>query len=115
MQQKIKKWFSNFAISIFFKGCDCDELGVDYCDNADGTCHCKPNVVGQKCDRCEENHYGFESGLGCLPCDCSIASTSSQCDPNNGQCRCQPGVTGRNCDTCVAGYWNFTENGCTCK
>lgn len=51
------------------KTCICDTLGTDHCDPASGTCVCHQNVEGEKCDRCLDDHYGFETGYGCLPCD----------------------------------------------
>lgn len=52
---------------------------------------------------------------GCTPCDCGLASDSTQCDDVTGQCRCKPGVTGRTCDRCKPGYWNYGPDGCVCK
>ena len=50
-------------------GCDCKEDGVDFfqhdktkkdltCD-ADGKCHCKCDVCGDKCDECCEGHKSY--------------------------------------------------------
>lgn len=94
------------------QSCICDQLGMDYCDNLIGTCHCKPNVIGEKCDRCEEDHFGFDSGHGCRACDCGVASDSTQCDDHTGECRCKPGVHGRQCDRCMPGFFNYTSEGC---
>lgn len=96
-------------------GCVCDKSGTEHCDSADGTCHCYQNVIGSKCDRCEADHYGFETGRGCTACDCAVASNSTQCDDQSGECRCKPGVTGRQCDRCLPGHWNYTSEGCLCK
>lgn len=100
---------------FFFAACICDEFGTDHCNHESGECVCRRNVIGEKCDRCEVEHYGFESGGGCVPCQCGVASYSTQCDDVTGQCRCKPGVTGRTCDTCAPGYWNYTSDGCICK
>lgn len=89
-------------------------MGMDHCESFSGKCVCKPNVVGEKCDRCEVEHYGFQSGRGCIPCECAEASESDQCDDVTGQCKCKPGVTGRSCDRCASGYWNYTSGGCVC-
>lgn len=75
----------NVIFSIYL-GCICDRLGTEHCDSYTGICHCHPNVIGSKCDRCEADHYGFESGQGCTPCDCAVASNSTQCDDNTGSC-----------------------------
>lgn len=90
-------------------------MGTDHCDSSSGKCVCKPNVIGEKCDRCEIHHYGFQSGRGCSPCNCKEASDSEQCDDDDGQCMCKPGVTDRACDRCAPGYWNYTSEGCICK
>lgn len=94
------------------QSCVCDKVGTAHCDSFVGTCHCHPNVIGSKCDRCEEDHYGFTSGHGCEACDCGVASNSTQCDDITGECRCKPGTTGRQCDRCLPGYWNYTSEGC---
>jgi laminin alpha 3/5 len=51
------------------KSCICDDLGTDHCDPSTGECVCHNNVDGEKCDRCLPDHYGFDSGYGCLACD----------------------------------------------
>nr|CAD7256718.1 unnamed protein product [Timema shepardi] len=97
------------------KNCDCDKCGTRKCDSYTGKCDCHENVVGEKCDRCELEHYGFSSCQGCRACDCQLASESSQCNEESGQCRCKPGVSGRTCDRCAAGFWNYGSEGCvTC-
>lgn len=94
------------------QSCHCDECGTAECDNSDGQCLCHANVVGEKCDRCEQDHFGFNSCSGCRPCDCAEASEGSQCDDNTGQCRCRYGTTGRKCERCSAGFWNYSQSGC---
>ncbi|KAJ8736784.1 hypothetical protein PYW07_000055 [Mythimna separata] len=104
-----------YGDAIFSKNCtacSCDEFGMERCDPATGTCVCRPGVIGARCDQCSPNHYGLNSGQGCTPCDCGIASESAQCDHNTGQCNCSKGVTGKHCDQCAAGYWNYTKEGC---
>ncbi|XP_075229000.1 laminin subunit alpha [Lycorma delicatula] len=97
------------------QSCVCDKCGAKDCDHRTGICNCHPHVVGEKCDRCDDQHYGFSTCQGCKPCDCQLASESLQCDDTSGQCRCKPGVTGRNCDRCAPGFWNYSESGCiTC-
>ncbi|KAM3968484.1 laminin subunit alpha [Aphomia sociella] len=104
-----------YGDAIFYKNCTaciCDDLGMDHCDSTTGTCVCRPGVIGEKCDRCAPDHWGLDSGSGCIPCDCGPASESTQCDDSTGQCRCAKGVTSRHCDQCAAGYWNYTKEGC---
>ncbi|KAK9499521.1 hypothetical protein O3M35_002544 [Rhynocoris fuscipes] len=95
------------------QSCNCDKCGFANCDHDTGTCVCHPNVVSERCDRCADNYYGFNSCEGCKACNCGAASESSQCDGETGQCKCKPGVTGRTCDKCEQGYWNYTSEGCT--
>lgn len=109
------KFVKIIVTHLWILACICDLSGTEHCDSYVGTCHCHPNVIGQKCDRCEEDHYGFEFGRGCYPCECAIASNSTQCDDHTGECRCKPGVTGRQCDRCLPGYWNYTSEGCLRK
>lgn len=85
---------------------------MDKCDSYNGICQCKENVIGESCDRCATDHYGFDSCNGCQTCDCALASEYSQCDDSTGQCKCRPGVTGRKCDRCIAGFWNYGSEGC---
>lgn len=94
------------------QSCLCDQCGMEKCDSYNGICECKKNVIGEKCDSCKVNHYGFSTCNGCEACDCGLAAESSQCDETTGQCRCKPGVTGRKCDRCIAGYWNYGPEGC---
>ncbi|CAL7933589.1 unnamed protein product [Xylocopa violacea] len=95
------------------RSCMCEECGMEHCDSYTGQCFCRENVIGEQCDRCADDHYGYETCDGCKPCDCGLASESSQCDDMTGQCKCKPGVTGRRCDQCIPGYWNYGPEGCT--
>ena len=73
--------------------------GTERCDHFTGQCICKPGVEvhisrkasikveyinqdfqGRNCDRCQADHWGFASGTGCYPCECSDASEHGQCD-----------------------------------
>lgn len=69
------------------QSCDCDELGTLECDPYVGKCKCHENVIGERCDQCEADHYGFDSGIGCRACDCGPASNSTQCDAHTGHCK----------------------------
>ncbi|CAB3226438.1 unnamed protein product [Arctia plantaginis] len=104
-----------YGDAVFSKNCTaciCDEFGMDHCDHTKGTCVCRPGVIGDKCDQCAPNHWGLNSGQGCTPCDCGLASESDQCDLATGQCKCAKGVSGKHCDQCAAGFWNYTKYGC---
>ncbi|CAB0000022.1 unnamed protein product [Nesidiocoris tenuis] len=109
-----KPWFFGDAVNLKnCQSCACEKCGTSRCDHATGTCECKPNVEGEKCDRCVGNYFGYDSCQGCKPCNCKEASLSSQCDDKDGKCRCKPGVTGTTCDRCAEGFWNYTSEGCT--
>jgi laminin alpha 3/5 len=62
-------FYGDAIIAKDCKTCICDDLGTDHCDPATGDCVCQTNVEGEKCDRCLPDHYGFETGYGCAPCD----------------------------------------------
>lgn len=105
-----------FGDAITLKDCQtclCDETGTNKCDSYSGTCQCHPNVIGEKCDSCQVDHFGFTSGEGCKACNCQIASESTQCEDLTGQCKCKRGVTGRTCDHCAPGFWSYTPDGCS--
>ncbi|XP_053725062.1 laminin subunit beta-3 [Synchiropus splendidus] len=86
------------------------------CDDDTGTCQCKLNVEGARCDRCKKGFHSLSPSnpLGCSKCQCSSSgSLSDVCDPATGQCRCQPHFHGLTCDVCANGYWRaFQSGGC---
>ncbi|GLH10959.1 Netrin-A [Gryllus bimaculatus] len=98
------------AINQECRECVCNLLGtnssVGFCDRQTGQCPCLPNVIGQRCDECAENHWKIASGTGCEPCDCDpIGSVADQCNLYDGQCSCRPGFGGRKCNECQANFW----------
>uniref|UniRef100_T1KF65 Laminin subunit alpha n=1 Tax=Tetranychus urticae TaxID=32264 RepID=T1KF65_TETUR len=92
--------------------CQCVNCGTAVCDQYSGNCKCHPNVIGDYCNECKPNHYGFNTCAGCTPCNCSDASKGHDCDADSGQCRCQPGATGRTCNVCEPGFWKYSKLGC---
>lgn len=44
--------------------CSCDPAGsyTMQCDEVTGDCQCKTNIIGRRCDRCEENKYNISAG-----------------------------------------------------
>ena len=50
-----------------------------------GECTCREGIVGQHCDQCEAERFGFSSE-GCQLCECDpIGSLDLQCE-RDGQC-----------------------------
>ncbi|KAM7402795.1 hypothetical protein PAMP_018006 [Pampus punctatissimus] len=91
------------------------------CDDSTGSCQCKVNVEGPRCDRCKRGYYGLSASnpLGCSKCSCSPdGSLSDVCDPVTGQCPCHPHFHGLTCDVCAKGYWKPSQSGrctpCSC-
>ncbi|KAL3863868.1 hypothetical protein ACJMK2_005595 [Sinanodonta woodiana] len=95
--------------------CSCNSIGSSNksCDESDGQCVCKPNVVGQLCDQCNNTSYNFTSN-GCTSCNCSMDGTIN-CN-STGQCLCKPFVetdSGK-CQNCMPNYYGFgNSSGCT--
>ncbi|XP_035684796.1 laminin subunit gamma-1-like isoform X3 [Branchiostoma floridae] len=90
--------------------CNCNPLGSiqQQCDPL-GRCQCKPGVGGDKCDRCQDGHFGL-SEAGCRQCSCDSAGTvnnAGACDQVTGQCQCKQNVEGPRCDRCKPGYFNL--------
>lgn len=89
--------------------CECNPTGSHslLCGQYGGTCPCKPNVVGRRCDRCAPGTYGF-GPEGCIPCDCDgVGALDNFCDVETGRCKCRPNTYGRTCGQCEPGFWNF--------
>jgi len=91
--------------------CVCNWLGADRdaeepCNRTTGQCPCLPNVKGEMCDTCAENHWKLASGVGCEACDCDpIGSLSQQCNEFDGMCTCIDTRGGRRCDQCPLLQW----------
>ncbi|CAI4221000.1 unnamed protein product [Auanema sp. JU1783] len=97
--------------------CVCNSLGtnssIGACNRITGQCPCFPNVVGEQCDQCAENHFNLSSSAGCSACDCdpngvllkSDGNSDLQCNTFDGQCKCKPGRGGRTCSECEDYYW----------
>ncbi|XP_066480634.1 laminin subunit gamma-2 [Tiliqua scincoides] len=93
--------------------CSCSPKGsVSVQCDKHGRCHCKPGVMGDKCDRCQRGFHSF-SEAGCKAagqilnsgCDCDSAGSTGQC--SSGHCICKVAVTGDRCDSCKQGYYNL--------
>ncbi|NWQ62499.1 LAMC3 protein, partial [Neopipo cinnamomea] len=96
--------------------CHCHPAGSlqPQCDNS-GTCLCKANVTGWKCERCKDGYHSLSEG-GCRPCICDPAGSVGTCDPNTGHCTCKERVEGHLCNRCQPGWFNLQPHnpiGCT--
>ncbi|CAM2096241.1 unnamed protein product [Caretta caretta] len=102
--------------------CNCNTSGTVNgditCHQNSGQCHCKANVIGLKCDRC---NFGFKVSRnfnehGCGPCLCNIYGSLNQfCNPLTGQCNCKDETKGLQCDTCMDNFFGLDATGCkTC-
>ena len=69
------------AVNNHCEECTCNMLGTDperfACDRDTGKCNCLPNVVGDYCDECAENHWHIASGEGCEACACDPVGESN--------------------------------------
>ncbi|XP_030828530.1 laminin subunit beta-1 [Strongylocentrotus purpuratus] len=116
--------FYGDAIQRTCRDCQCNVLGTDrsqcdldnncgVCDPVSGQCPCLPNVLGQQCDRCAQDHWKLASGTGCEACNCCpYGAVSSRCDEFTGQCACRSGFGGRECCDCEANFWGDPRDGC---
>ncbi|KAK2535177.1 Lamc3 [Columba livia] len=96
--------------------CHCHPAGSLHpqCDSS-GTCLCKANVTGWKCERCKDGYHSLSEG-GCRPCACDPAGSVGTCDPNTGHCTCKERVEGHLCNRCQPGWFNLqphNPSGCT--
>ena len=50
-----------FSIYLIFLGCSCNEEGAvgNTCDDLSGKCNCRPNIAGNRCDKCAPGFYGY--------------------------------------------------------
>lgn len=111
---------NTFNLDPFFgcTDCDCSPLGVLnnnlQCDTLNGSCLCKPNIVGRHCDKCVSGYWLFPQ---CHICDCDLrGSTEEICDQTTAQCHCKSNVEGEACDVCKDGTFDIQANnieGCT--
>ncbi|XP_062511300.1 laminin subunit beta-2-like [Corticium candelabrum] len=76
--------------------------------NDTGQCDCKADVVGLKCDTCQDGFFltGSDFANGCQQCGCSLSSAVSlSCNQLTGQCPCKSGLTGRTCGIIEDFHW----------
>lgn len=85
--------------------CSCDVEGSTSfeCEKFGGQCHCKPNIIGRRCNLCKTGFFGFPN---CRPCNCP---STALCEQETGACICPPHVTGERCDKCEVGTYGFDQ------
>nr|XP_004550571.2 laminin subunit alpha-2 isoform X4 [Maylandia zebra] len=99
-------YYGDAIIAKDCQPCQCHTNGSvsEVCNQETGECHCKENVLGQKCDKCRPNSWWDAEHQECMPCRCSpYGSISQRCDVE-GRCICRPGFVGRRCDLRRLGY-----------
>ncbi|KAF6030639.1 hypothetical protein EB796_011046 [Bugula neritina] len=109
--ERCAKGFHGNAVEHSCVACTCNWLGADRnatepCNRQTGQCPCLPNVIGESCDQCAQDHWKLASGVGCEPCMCdNEGSLSPQCNEFDGQCQCIAGRGGKRCDQCPDLYY----------
>ncbi|XP_071954463.1 laminin subunit alpha-like [Antedon mediterranea] len=106
-------YFGDAVVKKNCSRCNCNTCGTEQCDNTNGFCNCKRNVIGDTCDQCRPNTWNYDSCTGCETCLCGDGSVTEQCLQTDGSCICMPGVEGHKCDRCQRGYWDYGPSGCT--
>lgn len=97
---------------IVIVDCDCDLDGAEDndCQHETGQCHCKLNITGKKCDKCEDGHWNFPD---CRQCECN--GHSETCDQATGAClECSSNTSGLNCEKCIDDFYGDALLG-TCE
>lgn len=79
-----------------------------------GACHCKPNVVGRRCDTCKNGFWNLDerNPEGCQNCTCNILGTigNSGCNQHSGECDCKRLVTGKDCNQCMPETFGLSDS-----
>ncbi|WAR29908.1 TIE1-like protein [Mya arenaria] len=72
------------------------------CNYLDGTCSCRKNFKGERCEACVDGRYGST-------CDqvCSFGCATLSCDKNTGFCECNGFFIGPKCEICAVGDYGF--------
>uniref|UniRef100_A0A3B4ERE6 Laminin subunit alpha 2 n=1 Tax=Pundamilia nyererei TaxID=303518 RepID=A0A3B4ERE6_9CICH len=107
-------YYGDAIIAKDCQPCQCHTNGSvsEVCNQETGECHCKENVLGQKCDKCRVSvKFSILTSLVCvdgLSSSCSACQCShvgNNCDANTGQCICPPNTIGERCDRCAPNHW----------
>uniref|UniRef100_A0AC35TJJ8 Laminin subunit alpha-2 n=1 Tax=Rhabditophanes sp. KR3021 TaxID=114890 RepID=A0AC35TJJ8_9BILA len=96
--------------------CQCNQNidlnDIGNCDKLTGEClKCIGGTSGDKCQVCQDYHYGDALAHTCKPCNChGSGSVVLGCDAK-GICACKENYEGIHCDRCVSGHGDV-ENSC---
>lgn len=108
-----------------FLACDCDPRGAydeGICDSLSdsesdleaGSCHCKSNVKGRRCDTCREGFWNLDENNpeGCQNCTCNTLGTAnnSGCNVYTGECTCKRLVQGKDCNQCMLEHYGLSDS-----
>ncbi|XP_071089652.1 uncharacterized protein [Haliotis cracherodii] len=98
------------------ESCDCHDDGKNVsrnCEIVGGTCLCKSNVEGVRCDTCKPLTYNLSGSNtdGCTRSSCD-ARGSSSCNNETGECVCRDNVVNSNCSECKEKHYWTTQDGC---
>ncbi|WAR16981.1 LAMA5-like protein [Mya arenaria] len=77
-----------------YSGCN-----VNKCYN-NGTCECKANFTGSKCDLCVDGRYGANCSM-----QCSRGCEGNICNLRDGTCNCIRNYSGVKCEYCIEGHY----------
>ncbi|KFD63486.1 hypothetical protein M514_06434 [Trichuris suis] len=118
------------SLRFLFVACECDfrgSLNQGICDSEtdwernliSGKCHCKTNVIGERCDHCKNGFWSLDQDNpdGCIQCSCHLLGTVNNegCDKHTGECTCKRLVTGDNCDRCLEEHYGLSDEPDGCK
>lgn len=84
-----------------------------------GSCHCKSNVKGRRCDTCKDGFWNLDENNadGCQNCTCNTLGTAnnSGCNMYTGECTCKRLVTGNDCNQCALETYGLSDSvdGCS--
>ncbi|KAK6302715.1 hypothetical protein J4Q44_G00270700 [Coregonus suidteri] len=117
--------------------CRCDARTNAGCDMGTGRCHCRPEFIGNNCERCADGYYGYPQCIrypiyqpttkspaghivgptacpagyfgppSCQRCVCDRGGSVLELCDASGRCICRDGVEGERCDRCRPGHHSF--------
>lgn len=97
----------------------CDSISDTDSGLEAGSCHCKVNVKGRRCDYCKDGYWNLDESTaeGCQNCTCNTLGTSnnSGCNMYTGECTCKRLVTGKDCNQCMVETYGLSDSqdGCS--